>query len=150
MFVEQATDPATAAATERTKLAGEMQDRVLKPALLALFQNGPDQLDFRDKDSNRKADLFLKRFDVVVDVTFFDDLWREIDHDGHEAQKRERAVWVHDLLHRAEGLLHDAESAAARASRRRFRAIVRARDRLRAAAFHNEQLKPYLEETDAV
>ena len=123
-----------------------MQDRVLKPALLALFQNGPDKIDYGDKDADRKAERFVKHFDRVVDATFFDDLWREVDQEGRHAQNRERIAWVRGLLRSADIVLHDAESSASRSSHRRFRASVRAADRLRGAAYHNQQLQPYLEE----
>jgi CRISPR system Cascade subunit CasA len=123
-----------------------MQDRVLKPALLSLFQNGPEQLDFRDKDSNRKAEVFLRQFDALVDPTFFEDLWLETDEDSPEARERERSAWVVRLLGYAVDLLHRAEAAAARSSRRRFRASVRATDRLRAGAHFSALIKPYLQE----
>jgi CRISPR system Cascade subunit CasA len=144
--IERATDPAADAARERVRLAGEMQEHALKPALLTLFQNGPDKIDFRDKDSNRKAEVFLRRFDAIVDLTFFDDLWLETDQDEKDARDRERADWVRGLLVHAKSLLHDAQFSAARASRRRFRASVRATDKLGAAARFNEHLKPYLSE----
>jgi CRISPR system Cascade subunit CasA len=141
-----ATDPASEAARERVRLAGEVQDRVLKPALLSLFQNGPPQIDFRNKESNRKAETFLHQFDSLVDATFFEDLWAETDQDAPEARQRERSVWVARLISHATGLLHDAEAGAARSSRRRFRASVRASDRLQAGVHFNVFLKPYLEE----
>jgi len=145
MFVERATDAAAAVATERMHLAGEMQDRVLKAALFVLFQNGPEQIDFRDKESERKAEAFLRRFDSIVDARFFEDLWLEIELDDREAQEKERAAWVKRLLDSARSLLHEAESSASHSSRRRFRASVRATDRLYGAAYHNERLMPYLE-----
>jgi len=145
MFVEQATDAAASAATERMHLAGEMQDRVLKTALFALFQNGPDQIDFRDKKSVRRAEAFLRRFGSLVDASFFEDLWLEIELDDREAQEKERAAWVKRLLDSARSLLREADSSASHSSRRRFRATVRATDRLYGAAYHNERLMPYLE-----
>jgi CRISPR system Cascade subunit CasA len=145
--IERATDPVADAARDRVRIAGEMQHRALKPALLSLFQNGPDKIDFGDKDSNRKAEVFLKRFDAIVDLTFFDDLWREADHEQSAARGQERNEWVRGLLRHAEALLHEAEYAAARASRRRFRASVRASDKLHAAARFNQLLKPHLEKS---
>ncbi len=144
--IERATDPIAEAARERVCLAGELQERALKPALLSLFQNGPQKIDFRDKDSNRKAEVFLMRFDAAVDLTFFDDLWREIDADDANTRTRIRSAWVQDLMKQARSLLHDAEFSAAHSSRRRFRASVRAADRLGSAARFNEHLKPYLPE----
>jgi CRISPR system Cascade subunit CasA len=149
LFAERATDEAADTATRRIRLAGEMQEHVLKPALLTLFQNGPEKIDFRDKDTERKAEIFLKRFDSVVDISFFEDLWREIEHEDPAARDRERAAWVKSLLTRAAAQLRDAEGAASRASHRGFRARVRAADRLWGAARHNDHLKPYFEEVPA-
>jgi CRISPR system Cascade subunit CasA len=146
MFVEGATDKAAALATERVRLAGELQDRVLKPALFTLFQNGADTIDYRDKETERKADDFLKRLDRTIDASFFEDLRDEIDQDDEASRDRERAAWVKRLLDSAAGLLHEAEASASRSSRRRFRASVRAADRLYGAAYRNEWLKPYLAE----
>jgi CRISPR system Cascade subunit CasA len=143
-----ATDPTAEAARERVHLAGEMQDQVLKPALLSLFQNGPEKIDFRDKDSNRKAGIFVHQFDVLVDQTFFEDLNLETDQDELDAQQRERSAWVGRLLGQAAELLHRAEAAAARSSRRRFRASVRATDRLRSGAHFSALIKPYLQEAE--
>ncbi len=140
------TDLRAAAARDRVRLAGEMQDRVLKPALLALFQNGPDKIDFRDKDSSRKAERFLHQFDTLVDLTFFDDLCMEIDEDAPEARHRARADWVVRLRDHARAVLRGAETAAARSSRRKHRATVRATDRLSAGARFSQLLKPYLEQ----
>jgi CRISPR system Cascade subunit CasA len=147
-FSSLATDSAADIATERVKLAGEMQG-VLKSALLSLFQNGPDKIAYGHKDSDRKAAGFLSRFDGEVDATFFPDLWREVEQDGPEVQRRERVVWVKTLRALASAILHDAEEAAARSSSRRWRASVRATDRLRGAARHNQHLGPYLEEAQS-
>jgi hypothetical protein len=114
--------------------------------LLSLFQNGPEQIDFRDKDANRKAEIFLQQFDAIVDTTFFEALWQETDQDEPEARQRERSGWMALLIGHAAALLDRAESAAARSSRRRFRASVRASDRLHAGAHFSVLLKPYLQE----
>lgn len=144
-FASLPTDSAAEAAAQRVKLAGEMQG-ILKTALFSLFQGGPENIKYNDKESDRKAAAFLARFDDTVDAAFFPDLWREIEVDASEAQRRERADWVQSLLKRAGTVLRDAENSAARSSRRRWRANVRATDRLHGAARHNQHLKPYLDE----
>src|SRR5262249_46568129 len=40
-------EPVAKAAQDRVLIAGEMQRRVLKPALFTLFENGPNKIDFR-------------------------------------------------------------------------------------------------------
>ena len=146
---ESATDKAAEAAHDRVGLAGIMQNQVLRWALLSLFQNGPDKIDPRDKDSQRKAELFLKRFDVAVDRDFFPDLWTEMDEEDADRRYQLRGVWVRKLQVLAERLLEQAEHEAARSSRRRFRAAVRARDRLSSAARFNDKIGPYLSEGSA-
>jgi len=141
---EMASDPAAQAAKERVEIAGIMQEQVLKAAVLALFQNGPTKVDFRDKDSLRKAEPFLKRFDALVDLGFFDALWSEMDEDAVDARRQRRCDWVAGLFREARLLLDLAEHAAARSSHRGIRAAVRAEDRLRQAARFNDKIQPYL------
>lgn len=146
---ESATDKAAEAAHDRVGLAGIIQNQVLRWALLSLFQNGPDKINPRDKDSQRKAELFLKRFDVAVDKDFFPDLWTEMDEEDADRRYQLRGVWVRKLQVLAERLLEQAENEAARSSRRRFRAVVRARDRLSSATRFNDKIGPYLSEGSA-
>lgn len=147
--LERATDKRAQAAHERVDLAGTMQNSVLKWALLSLFQNGPDKIDVRDKDSQRKAEVFLKQFDAEVDRDFFPDLWVELEEDDPERRYKLRGDWARKLLLRAKALLADAEHKAARSSRRRFRAVVRAQDALNGAARRNDKIRPYLSESAA-
>lgn len=149
MFVTSATDPIAEIARKRVELAGQMQNAVLKRALMSLFQNGPDAVDGRHEDSARKAEPFLRRFDIAVDRDFFPALWAECDLETGELRELERGKWVQSLFSLAEALLHDAEAEAARASRRRFRATVRARDRLRSAFRFNDRLSSYFPESSA-
>ncbi len=144
---ERATDHAAQAAHDRVELAGLMQNQVLKRALLSLFQNGPDKIKADDKESQRKAEPFLKRFDTEVDRGFFPDLWVEVDEDDPDRRDQMRGVWVRKLRALAQRLLEEAEHEAARSSRRRFRAVVRAQDRLSSAARFNDKISPYLTES---
>jgi CRISPR system Cascade subunit CasA len=148
-FTSRVTDMIAEIARQRVELAGQMQNAVLKRALMALFQNGPDIVDARHDDSARKAEPFLRRFDMVVDRDFFPDLWAECDLETGERRQEERGKWVRKLFSAAEALLHDAEAEAARASRRRFRAKVRARDRLSSAVRFNDRLSSYFTEGHA-
>ena len=146
---ERAADRGAQAAHDRVELAGLMQNQVLKRALMSLFQNGPDKIKGDDKESQRKAEPFLKRFDVVVDRDFFSDLWIEADEDDPDKRDHLRGVWVRKLKALAERLLDEAEHEAARSSRRRYRAVVRAQDRLSSAARFNDKINPYLSEGPA-
>ena len=146
---ERATDKAAEAAHDRVELAGLMQNQVLKRALLSLFQNGPAKIKTDDKESQRKAESFLKHFDAEVDRDFFPDLWTEVEEDDPDKRYKLRGVWVRKLKALAERLLEEAEHEAARSSRRRFRAVVRAQDRLSNAARFNDKINAYLSEAPA-
>jgi CRISPR system Cascade subunit CasA len=87
-----ATDKAAEAAHDRVELAGLMQNQILRWALLSLFQNGPDKIDARDKDSQRKAESFLKRFDIEVDNDFFPDLWTEMEEEDADKRHQLRCI----------------------------------------------------------
>ena len=119
-----ASDPVAEAAQRRVVLAGEMQGRVLKPALYALFENGPDEIDYRDKGAERRATRFLDRFDDLVDADFFPRLWQEFE-EGADADAV-RGAWVRDLRALALGLLDEANQGASKAVQRRYRARSRA------------------------
>lgn len=140
-----ATDPAAEAAARRVRLAGAM-GRVLKQALLALFQGGPDKIDERDKDANRKAQRFLDRLDDGIDREFFAELGREVEAGEIDPESGEAVLrdWVHHLLRRAEAVLADADKSAPKASRRRLRARVASQVVLHGFARRNQELQPYL------
>jgi CRISPR system Cascade subunit CasA len=138
------TDPVATAAQERVLIAGQMQRRVLKPALLALFENGPDTIDFRNEGADRRAHDFLGHFDQLVDRSFFPDLWEEFEIDDPEARQEVRKRWVEALLNTAEGLLREANESASKALSRRYRSWARAQSMFHGAARNNEYISPYL------
>jgi CRISPR system Cascade subunit CasA len=151
MAVESTTDPLAATAEIRVKIA-EQIGRVLRTALLLLFQGGPERVDERDKDGLRKAQPFLDRFDAAVDRGFFEDLRREAETADDHAAHVERTDWTKGLLAQAETLLCHADHAAPKATRRRLRARVRAQGAMKGLPFHNPVLRPYFiaEVADAV
>lgn len=145
MLSNRRTDPLAAAATERVKLAGEIQNRVLKPALYALFENGPDQIDYRDSGAAARARDFLARFDRTVDATFFADLWRDFEPDASAADAR--ASWVGRLVRDvAWPLIVEADRGMSKAVGRRRRALARAESLFWSAARRNRDLQPYWRE----
>jgi CRISPR system Cascade subunit CasA len=118
------TDALARAATERVGLAGEIQNRVLKPALLALFQNGPETVDYQDKGANARARDLLARFDRAVDATFFEELWAEFEPGTASDARR---AWVRRLVSGvAWRLVVEADAGLSKAVGRRRRALVRA------------------------
>ena len=142
----EALDKIAQAANARVSLAGEVQRTALRPALLALFQNGPERVDLRHDASSRKADPFLAMFDHVVDLGFFPHLWAEIEEADEEVQHAVRGAWVRMLLDQAQSIVEQANSAAPKAAHRRYRAHVRALAELRIAARRNDRIRPYLTE----
>ncbi len=119
------TDDLARAATERVGLAGEIHNRVLKPALLALFENGPDHVDYQDKGANARARDILARFDRTVDARFFDDLWAEFEPEIDPGAVRKE--WVRRLVSKvAWPLVAEADAGLSKAVGRRWRALTRA------------------------
>ncbi|TXN17276.1 type I-E CRISPR-associated protein Cse1/CasA [Methylobacterium sp. WL122] len=145
MFSNRQTEPLAAAATERVKLAGEIQNRVLKPALYALFENGPDQVDYKDNGAEARARDFLAKFERAVDATFFDDLWREFEPGASLTDSK--ADWVGRLLHGvAWPLVVAADRSMSKGVGRRWRALARAEGLFWSAARRNKDLQPYWRE----
>lgn len=123
--VPMPTDPVAQMAHDRVQLAGDMAS-ILRFALLALFENGPAKVDTGNDAAGRKAKPFVARFEREVDLTFFEALWQEAEQDGADARRTERAKWLQSQLCIANALLDEADHAAAKASRRRFRARLNA------------------------
>jgi CRISPR system Cascade subunit CasA len=141
-----ASDPIARAAIDRVGIAGEMQRRVLRPALLTLFENGPDKKKTKDDGADRKAGVFLAKFDRTVDRDFFPALWKEIEARDEEAARRERRTWVRQLFDLAKELVDAADRAAPKASHRRYRARVYAFGVLHGFARTNAVIGSYLTE----
>jgi CRISPR system Cascade subunit CasA len=137
-------EPVAKAAQERVLVAGQIQRRVLKPALLALLENGPDTIDFRKEGADRRAQDFLMHFDQLVDRDFFPDLWEEFEEDDVDAHHQVRSRWVQALLKTAEGLLRKANESASKGLRRRYRSWARAQSLFHGAARRNEYILPHL------
>jgi CRISPR system Cascade subunit CasA len=137
-------EPVAKAAQDRVMIAGQIQRRVLRPALLALFENGPETIDFRKDGADRRAQDFLAHFDQLVDRDFFPDLWEEFESDDVEARHEARGRWVRGLLKTAEGLLREANESASKAIQRRYRSWARAQTVFHGAARRNEHISPHL------
>ena len=139
----RSSNPVAQAAHERVRLAREMIG-VLRFALLALFENGPSKVDSDNTAAGNKAKPFLGRFERAVDLTFFEDLWAEVDRDGQDARDAARNAWVRGLLALAERLLAEADGAASKATSRRYRARVAAQSALRGTIRRNECLRDHM------
>lgn len=138
-----APDRLAAMARERVDEAGKVSRSVLKPALFTLFQNAPEQVNYRHPASETKAAPFLAAFDAAVDRVFFESLFGEIEakDDGKEAARR---GWLSMLRDFARAQLDAAEIATPRAGLRRQLAVVAARDALGGLYLHQF---PFMKET---
>jgi CRISPR system Cascade subunit CasA len=122
-----ATDRLAALATERIEDAGRLRGRVLRYALMMLFQNGPDAVKRDDRASAEHAEPFLVRFDAEVDRTFFDAFWKEADHlDAADLKDRARRDWQLALRKVARDILHEAATGSPTSTTRHYRARARA------------------------
>ncbi len=129
LFKRGETDALAAIAAERIENAGDLRRRVLRYALMVLFQNGPEGGDFapRHPASGDRAETFLQRFDAIVDRDFFDALWREVEvHDDPDAARTARARWIEGLRDAAHAILHEAALETPSSALRAYRARVRA------------------------
>lgn len=102
-------------ARRRVLTVKDVAKSVLRPALLALMQEGKERLDFKD----RRPEPWLRRLDAAVDRIFFDRLWEDADRAPEDADRR----WSAELLDLARDCLKDAIRAAPHAAVRRLRAI---------------------------
>ncbi|MET0743724.1 MAG: hypothetical protein ABWY78_10175, partial [Microvirga sp.] len=121
-------DRVAALANERVKEAGALELQVLKPALLMLLQNGPDEINRKNATSLERADRFVRQVDGYVDRSFFPALWHEIEaaDTGEDERWRARVAWQRDLIALARRVLLDADASSPKAGRRRYRALARA------------------------
>jgi CRISPR system Cascade subunit CasA len=105
-------------ARTRVAQASRAQTSVLKPALCALLQGGPEKLNFKDPG----ARPWLDRFDAEVDRVFFSDLWEAIDVPREEQE----SAWNGRLRDLARAELEHAKSTAPVPLVRRPRAEAKA------------------------
>lgn len=128
-FKRGETDVLAHIAAARVENAGDLRRRVLRYALMVLFQNGPESsaVAHAHPASGARAEAFLQRFDNFVDRDFFDDLWREADvHDDADAAQAARVRWIEKLRDAALAVLRDAVLETPSSALRAYRARVRA------------------------
>jgi len=100
---------------------------LLRRALFALYQGGPDTIRRDDKASGEKAAPWMASFDREVDRVFFDDaFWDEVAHEADAP----RLQWRKRLRAIASDMLDRASEAAPRTAERRIRARAVARNML--------------------
>ena len=115
-----------ALARDFLQLADDAGKKLLKPAVLALLQGGPDQINFKDD----RASPQLKDFDAAIDQIFFPRLFDLADRSPDEAQ----AAWRAELIETARRILTDSYDSVPIPVARHYRAIAMAERRLSIAA----------------
>jgi CRISPR system Cascade subunit CasA len=103
-------------ATTRVQDVATVRKKVLKPALQALYQAGPNKLDFTD---DRPA-KWLSMLESEVDQVFFEHLWRDVDATETDAQR----TWQSELYALAQRILRLAQKRIPLPSVRRYRACA--------------------------
>ncbi|HVN89179.1 MAG TPA: hypothetical protein VMT61_05140 [Candidatus Binataceae bacterium] len=111
---------------QRLEAIKEVTRRVLRPALAALLQGGPDQLDLRDE----RIEPFVEFYDREIDSVYFHELFEDLDLNTEESRIR----WLNRLLDFALGALEKAKLSASVPSARVYRAHAAAGRRFFGAA----------------
>lgn len=99
---------------QRLDAIKDVASRVLRPALAALLQGGPEKLDFRDP----KIAPFVEPFERDVDRVFFAQLFADLDLDAELVRRK----WLGELLGFARDALEAAKASAPVPSSRVYRA----------------------------
>jgi len=104
-----------ALAKQRVELVATVRNSVLRPAILALIQGAPANLNLKDK----RADPLARKLDLKVDGKFFVALFDDIDRDPGEAMHD----WIETILAFAREILDEAIASTPIPTVRRYRAI---------------------------
>ena len=95
---------------------------VLRSALFALFQAGPDEIIWRHKESETWSRSWSEQFDKWVDDIFFDRLWRRLGEPAGDPA----SAWPLEMRDLALKLLREAVETAPVPSERHYRAVAAA------------------------
>ena len=102
-------------ARQRVEMVGIARRKILKPALAALLQGGPDRLNFDDE----RADRLAQDLDPLVDEVFFSSLFDDVGRDPGDAKR----AWGERLLTFGRQILDEAIRGTPIPEMRRLRAI---------------------------
>lgn len=103
--------------------ARDVRSKVLRPALFALVEGGPEQWpDTNRREAGHWVDSWLARYDQRWASGYFPWLWRTID----QTDEATRAEWLGELQALAMRVLEDALQTAPQRTGRRYRGKVRA------------------------
>jgi len=103
--------------------AGQMQKKVLKPAVFSLLEAGPEQINFDRREASGWWEQAAQKFSAAWHTDFFSWLWRSVEHPDPETA---RFQWLDALRVNANTVLKDAIDRYPGRAGRRYRARVRA------------------------
>lgn len=103
--------------------AKEMQNRILKPALIALLEGGPDKINFDKREINAWLSAAVKQYSDAWAVDYFPWLWRIAEHADDDAA---RLQWLQALSVKAKTVFADALARYPSRQGRRYRSQVQA------------------------
>ena len=103
--------------------AGQMQNKVLKPALYAWLEAGPEKLNYDKREVSAWVDQTARLFSTVWQPAFFEWLWSTVDMADTDTA---RLTWLQTLEHHARTTLADAIARFPARTGRYYRSRVRA------------------------
>lgn len=103
--------------------AGQMQNRVLKLAVLSLLEAGPEQVNFDRREISEWWKKAQRQFSASWHADFFPWLWHTLEHADPEAARHE---WLQALRDKALAVLNHSIDRYPDRAGRRYRARVRA------------------------
>lgn len=107
-----ALDELSQARVERVR---DVQRKVLRPALCALFQGAPEKVDLKDD----RASPWVARHDHAIDQAFFESLWNAVELEPEDA----RLAWDREVLLLAREVFTEATTAVPLPSSHRYRVL---------------------------
>jgi CRISPR system Cascade subunit CasA len=138
----QRREPLAALSKTAMEYTGIMQNRVLKPAVFAFFQGGPEKIDFGSDSAQAWWGSCARRFEALWSTEFFPWLWSVPEPFDDQQELRE---WARRLRDHALTVLREAQEGMPERQGRRYRARVEA-DRVFWGALYNEKNFPFLRE----
>jgi CRISPR system Cascade subunit CasA len=103
--------------------ARAMQNSVLKTAVIALLEGGPEQLNFDKREVTAWLTDAVKQFSEAWSSDYFPWLWRTAEQEDADAARLE---WLKTLRDKAKVVLDDAIARYPARSGRRYRSRVKA------------------------
>jgi len=116
--------------------AATMQNKVLKPALYAWLEAGPEQIDWDKREVSAWVEQTARSFTAVWHPLFFEWLWRCVDQTDTNTA---RLIWLQALERHARQTLSDAITRFPARTGRYYRSRVRANGMFNGCLFNTFQ-----------